>query len=95
MAKAVNTAISERVADNIREIRLARKWSMAVLSMQLHDHRCALHANGYDMSPAIINSIENGVSAQHGYPARTRPVTVDELFVFAEVLGVKPADLLR
>jgi len=94
MARNSNLEVSERVSRNIRNRRQALQWSVHKLSMELHDHRCPVHTSGYDMSPAVITAIEIGVPSQHGYPQRTRPVSVDELVALGEVLKVTPTALL-
>jgi hypothetical protein len=95
MQGAIMTEISERTAFNIRAERQARKWSMPRLSRELEAHRCDIHPDGVRMSAAVINHIENGVSAQGGYPAHKRPVTVDELFLFSEVFGTPIENLIE
>jgi len=89
-----DTYVSEFTAATIRRIRKDRGWSMLRLSNELHDHRDELHPEGFEMSPAVIYTMEHGVSAQHGYGPRKRSVSVDELVAFAEVFGVKIGDLL-
>jgi transcriptional regulator with XRE-family HTH domain len=91
----MTTEISERAAFSIRTERQARGWSMTRLSRELAAHRCAIHPEGFRMSAAVINHIENGVSAQGGYPAHRRSVTVDELFAFSEVFGVPVENLVE
>jgi hypothetical protein len=93
--RPVTTEISDRIAENIRTCRLRRGWSRAVLSTRLHDHRCAIHPEGYTMSAAVIMAIEDGVAPQHGYPARTRPVSSDDLWVFAEIFSTTIEELMQ
>lgn len=98
MDKQRETKVSEHVARTVRLHRKARKWSGKALADELHDHRCAdgyfPHAEGYAMSPAVISTMEHGVSAQHGYPPRQRIVSVDDLVALAHVFGIEPEDLL-
>jgi ribosome-binding protein aMBF1 (putative translation factor) len=87
MIKKRETQVSEHVARTVRELRKDRRWSMLRLSQELY-------GRGIEMSPAVVNVLENGVPAQHGYPERKRSVTVDELVVLAEVFEVKITRLL-
>jgi hypothetical protein len=81
--------ISEHAGDCVRTLRLARGWKVSELHDKLHDHRCRLHPGGYDITAYVLMIIENGTPAQHGYPAGVRAITVDEMYVFAEVFEVK------
>lgn len=94
MRTVTQVKLSEHVGDMVRTLRLSHGWSMAHLAAELYDHRCAYHPDGWEMSPAVIATIERGTYAQHGYDAFVRAVTVDEMFVFAEVFDVDPADLM-
>lgn len=89
------TEASERAAANLRMERLSRKWSMVRLAQELRDHRCPSHPDGWEVSAAVINHIENGVSAQGGYPAHVRRITLDEIAIFSEVLGVPAENLME
>jgi ribosome-binding protein aMBF1 (putative translation factor) len=80
-ARTVGPEASERLAEIVRKARLASGLSMPRLSAMMHDR-------GYDMSPATINAVENGIAlADH---RRTRLVTVDELHAFIKTLGIPP-----
>ena len=94
MIKARETTVSKQVSGAVQDLRIARGWTIPDLSNQLHDHRCKLHPEGFQMSPAVIAALEYGVSAQHGYGRHVRSVTADELVVLAEVFGVTVKYLL-
>jgi hypothetical protein len=94
MIKQRDTLVSEHVAEQVREIRQSLGWTMGMLSVYLHDHRCTWHPDGYEMSQSVIFTLEHGVVPQHGYGRRVRSVSVDDLVVLAEVLHVKPEELL-
>ena len=94
MIRTRDTKISQRVARTVRGMRKDRHWTVVDLSEKLHDHRCYLHPEGYDMSPAVIGVLEHGVPSQHGYGPRKRSVTVDDLIALAHVFDIEPWELL-
>ena len=88
-ARTIGPEVSQRVAANIREARMRRGWEMPDLSFEMT-------ARGYKISPAVINSIENGIISHDGEGnavIRVRLLTIDESAAFAEVLGVPLEEL--
>jgi hypothetical protein len=87
-ARGVGPADSEKIARIIREHREAAGLSKPQLSARMF-------AEGYELSAAVLNIIENGASTsfsarQNGISARTRMISVDELKAFVHVLGIPP-----
>jgi transcriptional regulator with XRE-family HTH domain len=79
------TAISDAVAERIREIRRRRGLSVAELA------QAAADAGHRELTRDAIYAIESGRRVQG---RRRRTVSVDELDAFARVLGVPPTELL-
>jgi transcriptional regulator with XRE-family HTH domain len=84
--RTVGPEASEYLADLIKETRLAQKLSMPKLSAKMYEQ-------GFEMSAATINAIENGIAL--GDHRRTRLITVDELKAFAKVLQIPPQDIIN
>lgn len=79
-----DVAVSTRVGDRIRERRKALKWTREQFAE-------ACRARGITMSEAILTNIESGRKTS---ASRRRTVSVDEIVVFADVLGAHPVELL-
>jgi transcriptional regulator with XRE-family HTH domain len=78
--------VSDVVADKIRELRKERHWRVTDLA-----DRCKERGADY-LTANVIENIESGRRDQDGN--RRRAITVDELYAFAEALGVPPLRLL-
>jgi transcriptional regulator with XRE-family HTH domain len=76
--------VTERVAERVASRRRA-------LGMNRDEFASRCNEHGLSMSLSIVTNIESGRRVQ-GAPRRA--VTVDEMVVFAEVLGLHPLDLL-
>ena len=68
MIEERETQVSQRVSQNVRALRQHNRWTMARLSAELG-------TLGFKMSAAVINTLENGVSAQHGIGRHAHSVT--------------------
>ncbi len=78
-------SVNQDVAQRIQAIRKTRSISRAALAK-----RCT--QLGVDISHSSLRNIESGRPGADG--DRRRNITIDELFVLAEALGVSPLSLL-
>jgi len=91
--RAVPPDITIAAAQRLREERKKRKLSMSEMSALCIQHRCPIHPDGCNVSMATINQIENGVIVT-ATERRTRFLSVDELWLFCEILDMTPDALL-
>lgn len=82
-----SSTVSVTVATRVRYLRRQREWSVRMLA-----ERCA-EIGATTLTENALENIERGRS---GKAIRGgRPITVDELIVFARIFDVSPDDLLR
>lgn len=74
------TDVSDQIAAEIREARMALGWNVPRLSAELAKHMCPRHPHGFFLSEKVLRCIEGSY--------RVRSITVDEAEVFGEVLGI-------
>ncbi len=91
--RAVPPDITIAAAARLRVERKKRGLSMSEMSALCIQHRCDIHPAGCNVSMATINQIENGVIVTAS-ERRTRFLSVDELWLFCEILGMTPSELL-
>ena len=85
-SRAIGPAVSQRAGQNIRRERKLRDWTLTEFSFRMTEA-------GYRLSPATIRQVERGSTEGRG--SRIRPLSVDELMGFSEVLNVPPMLLLQ
>ena len=81
-----NGRASDQVAEQVKAARLRLGWTAKRLAAE-----CA-ELGAPEITPAVIANIETGRRGLDGI--RRRDVSIDELLIFAYVLGVPPATLL-
>lgn len=91
--RAVPPDVTIATAARLREERKRRGLSMSEMSALCIQHRCAIHPAGCNVSMATINQIENGVIVT-AHERRVRFLSVDELWLFCEILNMTPDSLL-